>query len=385
VGENCRVKLPNGRWSGTLKSQKKPHKLPINAHTGGLAASTRSATWTSLEDARLAVQKWSLTGVGFVFTESDPYSGVDIDNCRNSETGRIADWAWAIIRPLESYTEISPSGTGVHTIVRGKLPAGQGNQVVVQAGKVEMFSRTRYFTFTGIHVEGTPTDIFDRQVELLELHRELFGSRNSSAGNNSVLSSQLSESDDELIAKAKHAHNGSKFGRLWNRRWEGDYPSQSEADLALCCLLAFRTGKDRARIDGLFRRSGMMRKKWERKHYREDTISRAVARTDQTWAPAGFVGRNGNGMGLHSGTQEGVMRSAARGGARWEPPVPFHQFDLPRFPTEALPGWLRAFVEAEATATQTPVDLAGMLVLSVIGASCAKKVVVRIKEGYSSP
>lgn len=54
----------------------------------------------------------------------------------------------------------------------------------------------------------------------------------------------------------------------------------------------------------------------------------------------------------------------AMGNALWEAPVPFHQFDLPPFPTDVFPGWLRAFVEAEARATQTPVDLAGMLTLS---------------------
>src|SRR6202023_2720565 len=69
----------------------------------------------------------------------------------------------------------------------------------------------------------------------------------------------------------------------------------------------------------------------------------------------------------------------------WEPPAQFHQFQLPPFPAEALSGWLRAFVEAEATATQTPVDLASMLVLSVVGAASAKKVIIRMKEGYHEP
>src|SRR5204863_718070 len=69
----------------------------------------------------------------------------------------------------------------------------------------------------------------------------------------------------------------------------------------------------------------------------------------------------------------------------WGAPIPFHQFTLPTFPSEALPDWLRAFVEAEATATQTPVDLAGMLTLSVVAAACATKVVVQIKVGYCEP
>jgi len=284
VGGGRRVQLPNGGWTGVLKAQAKPHKLPIDPRTGGLAASTRPTNWSSVENARSAVEKWSLAGIGFVFSDSDPYSGVDLDNCRDPLTGEIAGWAWEIIRALDSYTEVSPSGTGVHTIVRGKLPAGKGNQIVRGNGKVEMFSRARYFTVTGVHVDGTPTEIFNRQSELLALHKKLFAARNTQHGDaRSTPSSAFQASDDELITQARQAQNGSKFDRLWNGRWEGDYPSQSEADLALCCLLAFWTGKDPSRINALFRRSGMMRKKWLREKYREETMAKAIAITGDTW------------------------------------------------------------------------------------------------------
>ncbi|MGD0580188.1 MAG: hypothetical protein ABSC08_14805, partial [Bryobacteraceae bacterium] len=160
-----------------MKKQKKPHKLPINPRTGGLASSTNPRTWGTFQQALDAGQRWSMTGIGFVFSDGDPYSGVDIDNCRNPDSGEIAEWGWRVIRGLNSYTEVSPSGTGVHTIVRGNLPAGKGNQVVHHGGKVEMFSRARYFTFTGIHVDGTPHEILDQQNELPRLHRQLFAGR----------------------------------------------------------------------------------------------------------------------------------------------------------------------------------------------------------------
>ena len=73
VGEGLRVQLPNGRLSGELKAQAKPHKLPINPYTCGLAASTRQKTWSSFQAACAAVQRWSLTRIGFVFAESDPF------------------------------------------------------------------------------------------------------------------------------------------------------------------------------------------------------------------------------------------------------------------------------------------------------------------------
>ena len=212
VGEGIPLKLPGGGWSKALKKQEKPHKLPIDPQTGALAASTRPKTWSSFENAVAAVQRWSLTGVGFVFTDSDPFAGVDLDNCRNPKTCEIAEWAWVIIRTLDSYTEISPSGTGVHIFVRAQLPSGRGNQIRHHGGKVEMFSRARYFTFTGIQVDGTSIGIFDRQAELLSVHSKLFAKRHASvAAKESAPSSTLPASDSELIEKACRAKNGAKF------------------------------------------------------------------------------------------------------------------------------------------------------------------------------
>jgi replicative DNA helicase len=69
----------------------------------------------------------------------------------------------------------------------------------------------------------------------------------------------------------------------------------------------------------------------------------------------------------------------------WDPPVPFRQFNLPPFPTHVFPGWLRNFVEAEAIATQTPMDLSGMLSFSVLATTCQKKFVVQVKSGWIEP
>jgi replicative DNA helicase len=68
-----------------------------------------------------------------------------------------------------------------------------------------------------------------------------------------------------------------------------------------------------------------------------------------------------------------------------DPPIPFDEFDLPTFPTKAFPQWLKDFVEAEAEATQTPVDLASMLALSVCSAGLSKKFVVEGSPGWLEP
>jgi hypothetical protein len=69
----------------------------------------------------------------------------------------------------------------------------------------------------------------------------------------------------------------------------------------------------------------------------------------------------------------------------WELPLPFQEFDLPPFPTEALPSWLRAFVEAEAVATQTPPELAGMLGLACCAVALARRVEVQVRCGWREP
>lgn len=283
VGQGVRVHLPDGTRTKRLMPRSKPYKLPIEPRRGGAAASDRCETWSSLEDARAAVRNWLLSGIGFVFSDSDPYAGVDLDNCREPETGEITEWAWNIIRVLNSYTEVSPSGTGVHTIVRGELPAGKGNQISYGTGKIEMFSRARYFTFSSLHVEHTPTEIFDRQAELSALHQRLFAGRITQQAKCLGVAAPIVLTDEELILRAQRARNGRKFCQLWRGEWEGLYTSQSEAELALCCLLAFWTGKNPKQIDRLVRRSGLMRAKWLRQSYRQSTIAKAIAISGQGW------------------------------------------------------------------------------------------------------
>ena len=89
-------------------------KVPVIAGTTQRASSTEPADWRTFDEAMAAFEAdASLAGIGFVFSPDGPYCGVDIDDCRNAETGEIAPWAQNIIDNLASYTEISPSGTGV--------------------------------------------------------------------------------------------------------------------------------------------------------------------------------------------------------------------------------------------------------------------------------
>jgi putative DNA primase/helicase len=118
-------------------------KIPYTPGTRLRASSTDSLTWASFDVALEASRDHN--GIGFVFTSGDPYCGLDVDKCRNPETGDITPWAQEILdRVDDGYTEVSPSGRGIHVIIRGSVRSGG-----MRRGPVEMYSRGRYFTITG--------------------------------------------------------------------------------------------------------------------------------------------------------------------------------------------------------------------------------------------
>jgi AAA domain len=252
----------------------KPTKVPYTPD-GHAASTTDARTWSTFEAAVGAVDRFD--GIGFVFTVNDPYCGVDIDNCIDMFTG-LNDDAAAVVASLNSYTEESPSWLGVHVIVRAKLE-GAGRRRV---GNVEMYDRGRYFTVTGRRLEGLPTSIEERQTKLDAYREVLFGP----ARDASRAPSQPVDLDDrELLELAFAARNGAELRALY----AGDtsrYGSHSEADLALCAHLAFWTRRDVARIDSLFRASGLYREKWDRDDYREWTIAKAINGTTEVYTPS---------------------------------------------------------------------------------------------------
>jgi putative DNA primase/helicase len=126
------------------KSAKIPH---VADGTGARASSTDPSTWRGFEAAERVFLAGGYDGVGFVFSPGDPYAGVDLDDCRDPESAALEAWARELVATLEGYAEVSPSGTGVHVIVRGAAPNRQD-------GKVEAYSSGRYFTVTGRAISG---------------------------------------------------------------------------------------------------------------------------------------------------------------------------------------------------------------------------------------
>jgi putative DNA primase/helicase len=120
-------------------------KVPYIAGGVGRAKSTDLMTWRTFDEAVQALKTGRYNGVGFAFCSADPFVGVDLDDCRNPETGEIAKWAQKII---DSFTdvvllEVSPSECGVHLITNGVCKDG------VNTRSVEVYGQDRFFTVTG--------------------------------------------------------------------------------------------------------------------------------------------------------------------------------------------------------------------------------------------
>jgi primase-polymerase (primpol)-like protein len=255
---------------------KKPSKPPLSPHTGGAASHSDPSTWGpfALAVARARREGW---GVGFVLTAADPYCGVDFDDVIDA-SGTLAAWVATRVRRLDTYTEVSPSGSGVKCL--GIATARHNGRRTFRDGSAcEVYDRARFFALTGGAIHS-PTVIAPCQAELTRIVDHLWpatppppppGPRHP-----------LAFSDAEVIRRAEAAKNGALFAALWAGEWAGRYGSQSEADLALCGLLAFWCDGDPARVDVLFRRSGLYRHKWERADYRAATLARACTPSRST-------------------------------------------------------------------------------------------------------
>jgi len=236
-------------------------------------------------------------GVGFVL--GGGFAGVDLDHVREPETGHVDPWALKVVEDLQSYTEVSPSGTGLHVIVRGEKPGPRckrhaedlGLEPSDPAAAVEVYDGARYLTFTARRFELTPTEeVADRTLVLEALYHRWFPPEPPSSTEDPgpppvTHASRLT--DEELLERARAAENAEKFSALYD---EGDLSEhqgdQSRADLALAEMLAFWTGPDPERIDRLFRGSALVRDKWtDREDYRQATIRRALAHVKTFYDP----------------------------------------------------------------------------------------------------
>jgi putative DNA primase/helicase len=130
-------------WRYEERGDGKLTKVPYSPSVLRRASATDSRTWGEFFRAKVVYESGSCDGVGFVLSSGDPFTGIDFDDVRDPETGEIEGWAREAIDLLDGYTEISPTGRGVHVFVKGRVAARKGSQI-------EVYSERRFFTVTGV-------------------------------------------------------------------------------------------------------------------------------------------------------------------------------------------------------------------------------------------
>lgn len=267
-------------WKKETDEKGKVKKVPRNPITGYGASSTDPETWNTFITARdIYEETKGYDGIGFVFNNSG-IVGIDLDHCID-ETGQMTETAQEIIQVLDSYTEYSPSGTGVHIYAYGTLPVDGKKKE-----PYEMYQNKRYFTVTGQSFHNPPKQIQYKGPEILKIYERLFPQVEAPA--QQPISGFSLLNADEVVNRIRASRQGQTFEALY----QGDisaYPSQSEADMALCNILAFWCAKDAQMMDAIFRQSGLYRPKWDVKHgpetYGNITIQKAIAGTTEVYTP----------------------------------------------------------------------------------------------------
>ena len=162
------------RWTWNGKKFDKP---PLRVRMPSqFASSTNQSTWASFNEALAAHHAGTFDGIGFTLgkTSSLDIVGVDLDDCVIA--GQIQPDAIYLASFLDSYAEISPSGTGIKIFVSGQLLFKDGAQKkkTDQLRNVEFYDAGRYFTVTGHRLEGFPQNVNERTQQISELHALVF-------------------------------------------------------------------------------------------------------------------------------------------------------------------------------------------------------------------
>lgn len=243
-------------------------KRPLRATPDGQLHNAKvdePSTWHHFHDA-VAIARQHGLNVGYILTEDDPFTCIDLDvkpNTTDEDKARFR----SIIETMNSFTEVSVSGNGIHIWVRGKIGRG------ARRDGVEIYSQGRFIICTGNAINSFP--IVDRQPLLDAMVSQMHRRRELEP----VLVEVPEAEDDWMIRKrAYEAANGDKFQALWDGQWADlGYPSQSEADMALINILGFYTDSN-AQVRRMFRTSNLGKRE---KAQRDDYINRGLAQFRQ--------------------------------------------------------------------------------------------------------
>lgn len=261
-------------------------KIPMQV-TGEPARSNDLSTWSNFKNALSAWEsaQSSFDGLGFMFTPESGYVGVDVDNCvEKCADGEltIRKIGARVIELLDSYTELSPSETGIHVIVKAKLAQGLKDN---KTG-IEIYNSGRYFTVTG-HLWSDFLPVQERTAQIQRIVDGIRPQKETAQPQQAT----ITITTDERLKRAFNAKNGNSIQRLYNGDTSDHNGDDSAADLALCSKLAFWCDGQVSTLDSMFRGSRLMRDKWDEKHsadgstYGQMTLAKAMESCREFYDP----------------------------------------------------------------------------------------------------
>lgn len=360
-------------WKAVVKKDGKVDKVPHDHRIGRSCDVHDPDVWSSFEDICTVYASGLWDGIGVLPGEG--ILGVDLDKCRDPETGDLDLWALEVIKKLGSYAEASPSGTGVRIFLRGLAPGPRKKK-----GKVEMYDGNggNFLTVTGHVLPGSPPDVIENQEGIDWLYAKFLAGDEKSIAAAFVIAGESRLSDEQVLESIRSSAQGERFAALFD---DGDTSEHgdddSAADMALMTMLAWWTGSDPEQMERIFSESQLaQRDKWlDRTDYRRRTIAAAIKANG---------GKHFHGQTPVMTPKEAFTTVECQHEAGWPEFIPFDERP-PDLPHNLLPGLLGEFSEALSEAIQAPRELAAINALGVIALAVQGRSVVRVKPDYYEP
>nr|WP_302707017.1 VapE domain-containing protein [uncultured Dialister sp.] len=286
--------VTKGRNKG--KITKVPYQL--NGHKG---SPTNSQSWTTYDKAYAAVEAGRFDGIGYALTADEGYICIDLDHCVNPKTGDIDPWAMDILDIVQeaggTYSESSPSKTGIHLWGRGRLPNNKGiHQPMENGHDVEMYTNAHYMTVTGEPMNDIPlNDIQPAIDKILAMLKKKPTPEPKAGKGQQTATPALNLSDDEIITRIRKSKQGPKFHSLYDLGDMSEYDDDhNRADAALLAMLAFWTGKNAEQMERIFLSSKLAEDLDRKKGHKDDylknrSIKSAIESTDKVYDPKGYA------------------------------------------------------------------------------------------------
>lgn len=285
--------VTKGRNKG--KITKVPYQL--NGHKG---SPTNSQSWTTYDKAYAAVEAGRFDGIGYALTADEGYICIDLDHCVNPKTGDIDPWAMDILDIVQeaggTYSESSPSKTGIHLWGRGRLPNNKGiHQPMENGHDVEMYTNAHYMTVTGEPMNDIPlNDIQPAIDKILTMLKKKPTPEPKAGKGQQTATPALNLSDGEIITRIRKSKQEPKFHSLYDLGDMSAYnDDHNRADAALLAMLAFWTGKNAEQMKRIYRSSKLYETQNWKKHNEKDFVNRsikaAIENTDKVYDPKGYA------------------------------------------------------------------------------------------------